>query len=235
MSALSPNYVQSLAADRKSVSEPVSICCGSCRSGRQFLAQFADHALARALTRACVAFSVAFLLPSSGARAQGIVKYVNRDLQFTINLPHMPVVGSTLYQAADGTHLPAQTFTASQGSAEYRLTVVDFSNHPSAERGATAFAAAEIAARGEADHNRHAYMDGLSGHHLSVMEPDGERRIAAIYLYDHRLYISEGSDDAGAPLTSAFTHSIIITHKDGTQLNLDGYNAESFNAFESAY
>jgi len=169
---------------------------------------------------------------ADAAWAQGMVKYVNRDLQFTISLPHLPGETSGTYEAADGTHLPAHIFTARQGSAEYRLTVVDFSRHPVNARSATAFAAGQIARRGEADHNPYAYIDGLAGHHLSVVEPDGRRRIAAVYFWNDRLYISEGSDFIEAPLVSPFTHSIIITHPDGTQLNLDGYNAESFNAFE---
>jgi hypothetical protein len=177
------------------------------------------------------AFLVAASVPDA-AVAQGMVKYVNRDLQFTISLPHMPHEPLGTYEAADGAHLPAHVFTASEGSAEYRLTVVDFSRHSANGRTATAFAAGEIARRGDAEHNPHAYIDGLAGHHLSVVEPGGRRRIAAIYFWDERLYISEGSDVVGAPPASAFTHSIIITHPDGTQLNLDGYNAESFNAFE---
>lgn len=181
---------------------------------------------------ALVALS-AGLIPTNEAEAQPWTKYVNRDLQFTINFPEAPRIEHATYDLAPGREVPAQTFSVEDGTAHYKLTVVDFSEHVELERGAAAHAAESLMLQGEGDHNRFAYMDGLPGHHLSLYEPSGRRLQATIYLYDHRLYIVEGSDTAEAPLPSRFTYSLIITHADGTQLNLDGYNSESFNAFES--
>lgn len=175
------------------------------------------------------------LLAIGGAEAQPGTKYVNRDLHFTINFPEEPRVEHTTYVAAEGRPIPAQVFSVEDGTALYKLTVVDFSEHQALEVGATAHAVETLTRRGDGHHNRYAYMDGLGGHDLTLYEASGRRLQATVYLYDHRLYIVEGSDIAEAPLPSWFTYSLIITHADGTQLNLDGYNAESFNAFESPY
>lgn len=174
-------------------------------------------------------------LMAGAAAAEPRTKYVNRDLQFTINFPEAPRIEHTTFDSTRGRAIPAQVFSVEEGTALYKLTVVDFSEHVEFERGAVADAAESLMRRGEGNHNRFAYMDGLPGHHLSLNEPSGRRLQATIYLYDHLLYIVEGSDIAEAPLPSWFTYSLIITHADGTQLNLDGYNSESFNAFESPY
>ena len=175
------------------------------------------------------------ILVSSPASAQSWETYVNRELQFTVSFPSDPAVENATYVTERGTVLPARIFSAEDGSAYYKLTVVDFSHVPSEERGATDHAAETLMRRGEGYHNRHAYVDGLSGHDLSVEQPDGRRLQAIVYLYGHRLYIAEGMDEADAPPPSRFIYSLILTHPDGTQLNLDGYNAEEFNAFESEY
>jgi hypothetical protein len=176
---------------------------------------------------------LAGLLLYGEAKAQSWTKYVSRDLHFTINFPEVPQVEHTTYVSALGHTIPAQVFSVENGTALYKLTVADFSENTDLEEGATVHAAEILMRRGEGDHNRYAYMDGLPGHHLSLYEPNGRRLQATIYLFDHRLYIVEGSDIAEAPLPSWCTYSLIITHADGTQLNLDGYNRESFNAFES--
>lgn len=179
-----------------------------------------------------IALSVGVFAPGEAA-TQSWTKYVSRDLHFTINFPGTPQIEHATYASAQGHTIPAQIFSAEEGTALYKLTVVDFSGHRTLESGAVAHAAEVLMRRGVGDHNRYAYMDGLPGHHLSLTEPNGRRLQATIYLFDHRLYIVEGSDVVTAPLPSWFTYSLIITHADGTQLNLDGYNAESFNAFES--
>ena len=182
-----------------------------------------------------IALLAAGIFSSDAASAQNWEKYVNRELQFTINFPREPEIDNATYVTERGTVIPARIFSVEDGSALYKLTVADFARVPEEERGATAHAAETLMARGEGYHNRHAYADGLSGHDLSVVQPDGRRLQAIVYLYDHRLYIVEGSDDADAPPPNRFVYSLIITHPDGTQLNLDGYNAEEFNAFESEY
>jgi hypothetical protein len=181
---------------------------------------------------AFVTLSAGVLLPGE-AGAQSWTKYVDRDLHFTINFPEAPQIEHTSYVSAQGRAVPAQIFSVEDGTALYKLTAADFSGQVALEQGATAHAAEILMRRGEGRLNQHAYMDGLAGHDLSLYEPNGRRLQATIYLFDHRLYIVEGSDVAKAPLPSWYTYSLIITHADGTQLNLDGYNRESFNAFES--
>jgi hypothetical protein len=187
------------------------------------------------VSRAAVVILSAVAFLPGAAIGQSWTKYVHRDLQFTINFPEEPQVETAAYVSAQGREVPAHVFLVDSGTAHYRLTVADFSENIELERGAVAHAAEVLMRRGEGDHNRFAYMDGLPGHHLSICEPNGRRLQATIYLYDHRLYIVEGSDIDEAPLPSWFTYSLIITHADGTQLNLDGYNSESFNAFESPH
>jgi hypothetical protein len=181
--------------------------------------------------RFAVVTAVSFFLLASSAFAQAWTTYVDRQRQFTINFPVRPVVSDTTYQTASGSMVPARVYAAERGTATFSVTIAEFSGTRVEGRSETQHAAASIAARGSADHDPYAYQDGLSGHHLTVRQPDGRVLRAAVYFFDNWLYIAESSDVIGAPSTAPFTHSLIITHKDGIQLNLDGYNAEEFNAF----
>ena len=171
------------------------------------------------------------LLISQSALAQAWIRTADRERQFTINFPVPPAVRDAAYRGTAGAPLPARIYAAERATGRYTLTVVDYAPVRAAAADAVTHAAEVLRRRGSGWHDRHAYQDGLYGHHLSLTEPDGRRLHAAIYFFENRLYIVEGSDLPGGRPALPFVHSLIITHKDGTQLNLDGYNDERYNPF----
>jgi hypothetical protein len=176
---------------------------------------------------------LAFLLLAGTASAQTWTKIIDRERQFTMRFPGEPASRDIAYRTAKGTSLPARLYSLERGTARYSVTVVDYSGHEGEEAEARRFAAETIKRKGEVvQHDSRAYQDGLPGDHLTVVARDGRRFAAAIHLFEHRLYIAEASDVKGAANTEPFVSALIITHKDGTWLNLDQYNAEDINAFE---
>jgi hypothetical protein len=171
------------------------------------------------------------LLCGSGYAAEW-TKIIDRERQFTMRFPGEPTSRDVAYRTAKGISLPARVYALERGTARYSLTVVDYSGHESEEHDARRFAAEALKAKGEATHDARAYQDGLPGDHLTVIARDGRRIAAAIHLFEHRLYIAEGSDVKGAANTEPFVSALIITHKDGTWLNLDRFNDVDVNAFE---
>jgi hypothetical protein len=169
------------------------------------------------------------------AAAQGWTKIVDRERQFTIRFPGEPIAHDMTYRTRKGTALPAKVYALERGAARYSLTVVDFSAHPDEEPSARPNAVEALKQKGAAIHDAHAYQDGLPGDHLTISAPNGRRIVAVVHLFEHRLYIAEASDEKGAIAGEPFVYSLIITHKDGTWLNLDQFNAEDINAFEDPH
>ena len=173
-----------------------------------------------------------FALLAGAASAEEWTKIVDRERQFTMRFPGEPIAADTEYRTASGALLPARILALERGTARYRLTVVDYTGQEKEEAGARGFAVEALKRQGKATHDAHAWQDGLPGDHLMVAAPDGRRISAVVHLFEHRLYIAEASDAGGAATTEPFVTSLIITHKDGTWLNLDSFNPEDINAFE---
>ena len=175
---------------------------------------------------------LAFALATGTASAEEWAKVVDRERQFTMRFPGEPVAEDAEYRAASGALLPARIYALERGTARYRLTVVDYTGHQKEEAGARGFAVEALKRKGKATHDAHAWQDGLPGDHVVVAAPDGRRISAVVHLFEHRLYIAEASDVGGAATTEPFVTSLIITHRDGTWLNLDRFNPVDINAFE---
>jgi hypothetical protein len=57
--------------------------------------------------------------------------------------------------------------------------------------------------------------DGVEGHRLHFLNPDGSRTSAAIHMHEDRLYIVEGTTPAGAALPLLFQQSLEFLDKEG--------------------
>jgi hypothetical protein len=64
-------------------------------------------------------------------------------------------------------------------------------------------------------------LDGVHGHQLSMIEPDGRRVLIQLYYYNHKLYIAEGNTGAGAFEAALFQTSVAMIHPDGRVVNLN--------------
>jgi hypothetical protein len=175
---------------------------------------------------------LAFALAAGSASGAAWTKIVDRERQFTMRFPGEPIAEDAEYRTASGAVLPARIYSLERDTARYRLTIIDYAGHEKEEAGARGFAVETLKGKGKAVHDAHAWQDGLPGDHVVVAAPDGRRISAAVHLFEHRLYIAEASDVGGAATTEPFVTSLIITHKDGTWLNLDRFNPVDINAFE---
>ena len=165
------------------------------------------------------------LLMSQPVLAQGWFEYVNRDYGFLVNFPAEPKVEDTTYMAAGGAPLPAKRFSAELGTGRYSVLVVDYSTRIADEDGAMAHAATVFRPKGEVRFEEPSQLDGIPGHQLSIIEPDGRQLQLQLFMYSymgfHRLYIAEGSVAAGAAPPAAFWTSLAMVHPDGRIVNIN--------------
>ena len=61
---------------------------------------------------------------------------------------------------------------------------------------------------------------------LNIFQADGRQLRASVYMWDHRLYITEASGVPGAQSLLQFEQSITLLDADGKELNLDGARFE---------
>lgn len=178
---------------------------------------------------AALAVSLAALVavwPSAG-QAQAWQEYANLDYRFSTMFPGEPSVRDFSYTTANGVLVPAREFRAERGEGRYSMIVVDFSAHESEEDGAVAHAAAAIRQKGTPRYDEFAQLNGIPGHALSIVEPDGRQILASVYLHDHRLYIAEGSEAADSLPPVLFSQSTDITDEHGVGINLNPGGATS--------
>ena len=148
--------------------------------------------------------------------------YVNREYRFAIIFPGEPVVKDIAYATGEGRSVPARQFSFEQETNRHVITVVDFSAGPAADDGAVEHAADELRRRGEVRFQAaDEYDPGLPGRQLNIFESNGRQLRASVYMWDHRLYITEASGVPGASSLLQFEQSITILDADGNELNLD--------------
>jgi hypothetical protein len=63
-------------------------------------------------------------------------------------------------------------------------------------------------------------LDGVTGHQISVLEPNGRLMLGSVYFYNQRLYITEASVPPGAAPPQQFQQSITFLHPDGRRVNV---------------
>jgi hypothetical protein len=164
--------------------------------------------------------TVLVMMVTAPAIAANWIEYANREYGFAVNFPGNPTETDISYATASGASVGARVFSVVDGEGRYSVTVVDFSTREPDESGAIAFAAQTLRAKGEVLYDADLSLDGIPGHQMSVVEKDGRRMMAAIHLYNHRLYITEGSLGPGNMTTQQFQQSVGMIHPDGTVVNL---------------
>ncbi|MGH7489485.1 MAG: hypothetical protein ACREMY_28370, partial [bacterium] len=101
---------------------------------------------------------------------------------------------SILYVTQSGASVPARLFFSAEAMNRYTMTVVNLSSSAVDDDGAKAMAheASVLRRRGQIRFDQSSELDGIHGHQLSIIEPDGRRVLIQLYYYNHRLYIAEG-------------------------------------------
>ena len=162
------------------------------------------------------------VLMTAGPALAEWLEYKNPGEAFAVNFPADPKVQDISYTTASGARVPAKLYSADEGAGHYSVTVVNLASSPSDEAGAMAHAAAVRRPMGTVKFDMPSELDGIHGHQLSMILPDGRQMQVQLFLYvqEHRLYIAEGSVPANARPPALFWTSLAMIHPDGRVVNL---------------
>jgi hypothetical protein len=162
------------------------------------------------------------LLASAPVFAQGWSEYRNTEEGFLVNMPGEPRAETIRYTTESGASVPARLFFAAEGINRYTMTVVNLTSSAVDDDGTKAMAheAAMLRQRGRIRFENPTTLDGVYGHQLSMIEPDGRRVLIQLYYYNHKLYIAEGNTAPDAFEAALFQTSVAMIHPDGRIVNL---------------
>jgi hypothetical protein len=155
------------------------------------------------------------------AHAQAWAYYKNDEHLFSGIFPGQPEEAAIDYTTADGTTITSHRFSAERDNDHYSITVVDFADHMDEMDTAVDHEAANVRALGTPGYDEFAQLNGIPGHAVSVVMPDGRQVISEIYLYETRLYIARGDAPPGEAPAALFTQSLDIHNPDGSSVNLN--------------
>ena len=172
--------------------------------------------------------AAALALVSTSGFAQGWAEYRNTEEGFLVNLPGEPRAETIRYTTQSGSLVPARLFFAAEGMNRYTMTVVNLTSSAVDDDGtkAMAYEAAKLRMRGEIRFDAPSELDGVHGHQLSMIEPDGRRVLIQLYYYNHKLYIAEGNTTPDSFEAGLFQTSVAMIHPDGRIVNLNREDRE---------
>ena len=148
--------------------------------------------------------------------------YVNPEYRFAVIFPGEPAATDIAYTTSSGASVPARQFSLGQGTDRLVVTVVDFSAGPAVDVGIVEHAAEVLRSRGEVRFQfADDYDPGLPGRQLNIFQSDGRQLRASVYMWDHRLYITEATGAPGSSPVLQFEQSVMLLDADGKELNLD--------------
>lgn len=160
---------------------------------------------------------------SAACLAQDWINFVDREQRFGVNLPHEPVVEDTVFRGEYGNDLPAKTYTASDATNDYKVTVIDYRGAGVTEtRGSIAYQALQYRRRGgEVTYDAYAQVDRIEGHQLQITNPDESRTFVAIHLHHSRLYVVEATAPRDAPPPGLVQQSLVILDEYGKRVRYE--------------
>lgn len=168
------------------------------------------------------ALATVLLFASAPVLAQGWSEYRNTEEGFLVNMPGEPRAETIRYTTESGASVPARLFFAAEGMNRYTMIVVNLASSAVDDDGTKAMAheAAMLRQRGRIRFENPTTLDGVFGHQLSMIEPDGRSVLIQLYYYNHKLYIAEGNTAPGEFEAALFQTSVAMIHPDGRIVNL---------------
>jgi hypothetical protein len=168
------------------------------------------------------ALATVLLFASVPVLAQGWSEYRNTEEGFLVNMPGEPRAETIRYTTESGASVPARLFFAAEGMNRYTMIVVNLASSAVDDDGTKAMAheAAMLRQRGRIRFENPTTLDGVFGHQLSMIEPDGRSVLIQLYYYNHKLYIAEGNTAPGEFEAALFQTSVAMIHPDGRIVNL---------------
>jgi hypothetical protein len=137
-----------------------------------------------------IAFIVALLLAGPAAAAADWMEYAYPDLSFTVHFPADPKIEFTTYQGFDGRSYEARTYSVTQDTGVFKLTIADF---PDADENALIGHAVKTMTEGgviklDIPHR----IRSTYGRQLGIAGANGGYTYVAVFYRNKRLFQLEG-------------------------------------------
>jgi hypothetical protein len=149
--------------------------------------------------------------------------YINKDYRFAVIFPgeREPAAKDITYTNTDGDTFPARQFSVEQDTNLHIVTIVDISTGPAVDWNIVEHAADDLRRKGEVRFQEYDdYDPGIPGRQLNIFQSDGRQLRASIYMWDHRMFITEATGAPGAISLLQFEQSITLLNADGSEVNL---------------
>jgi len=159
---------------------------------------------------------------SGAATAQlSDVFYVSRDYRFAAIFPVKPEFSDITYNNSSGDAFPARRFLSDRDGNRHSVTIVDVSSGFPIDLNLVEHAAEDLRQRGEVRFETDdEYSPNIPGRQFNIFEADGRQLRASVYMWDHRLYITEAEGAPGATSLLQFEQSFSILKADGTVIDV---------------
>jgi hypothetical protein len=146
--------------------------------------------------------------------------YVNCEYRIAAQFPSEPKFRDLIY--SDGSRsAPARQFYLEGDKSALSVTVAHFAGGPAIEASLLDNAAAVLRRRGQVRFESAVYYDepGIPGRQFNIGLADGRVLRAAVYMADHRLYITEAAADLNDGAAFRFEQSVSLIDANGTDLD----------------
>ena len=172
------------------------------------------------------------------------ITYTSMEDRFRVHLPCEFQVTDTSWDSEYGAVMPARIYECNDGAANYKVTVVDYTdaqrihaerqNRTEADyidlyweidvRASLIYAASKIRAReGDVTFDAYHYIDRIEGEQIQMTYPDKNRLYAAIYLHDSKLYVFEATVPPRTPPPGMFQQSLEFVDAEGNRIRYQNF------------
>jgi hypothetical protein len=172
---------------------------------------------------ALVSCGLAPLLQGAAPQPRGEIigddVYVNCQYRVAAQFPSEPKFRDITYR--DGARTaPARQFYVERDSGLLSVTVVNFADGPAVDPKAIGNAADTLRRRGEVRFDFSVlYDDPIPGRQLQMALPNGRFLNGSVYMANHRLYITEATQEPNDFPALLFSQSVSLIDENGTDLD----------------
>jgi hypothetical protein len=165
--------------------------------------------------------SATFAFFSGAVMAQAAwSEYENRQEGWMMNFPGEPKTENRPYTTASGASVPSKVYSVELPSGTYSFTFVELAGQSPDETQTLVHAVSALRQKGRTTYDDAHDLDGVKGHQISVVQPNGRLMLGSVYFYNQRLYITEASVPPGGAPPQQFQQSITMLHPDGRRVNV---------------
>ena len=133
--------------------------------------------------------------------------------------PGKPQIRDFTYTVATR-NVPAREFFVQQGMNRFSVIIATLADGPAVDNNIVAAAAIPLKQKGNVRFEYMAdYDPGIPGRQLNIALPGGRQQRSSVYMWDHRLYITDSQAPEGDFAALQFEQSVSIINAQGTDLD----------------